>query len=336
MERVEYQLIETVVRRTLSNIQDCPERTIRNLIDMALHFAEGRFERDFFSIARHMLEDQHSAYYDLVKDAAMNVDTERLLRFGMNLGYNGCALGSKTIRETEEKQRFNIPWSLTLIIDTQRFRKLEDRYHDLVIQANALGIYTFLIRTKGHVQDVLPLIEAHSSSAFVLFCEAADIAPSFIHSCEDLQHMMIAVRLSKHADEACAALREKKLLYALEIPYGAKNAKSIIDGSAFDAAQTLHPAFALLTPENACPETLCCRVYESIRQAREKQQYRTIPLDIVHDFNVIDSIISNEACSACFDESGILWTRPDQPLRSVGSVFDRPLFDILREAFPKI
>ena len=62
MESVEYQLIETVVRRTLADIQDSPERTIRNLIDMALHFAEeGKFEREFFSIAQHMLEDSRSA-----------------------------------------------------------------------------------------------------------------------------------------------------------------------------------------------------------------------------------------------------------------------------------
>jgi len=66
------------------------------------------------------------------------------------------------------------------------------------------------------------------------------------------------------------------------------------------------------------------------------QRCRTIPMDLDHDFRVIDSIISNDACSACFDESGVLWANPDQPLRSAGSVFERPLFDILRDAFPKI
>lgn len=336
MESVEYQMIETVVRRTLSDIRDCPERTIRNLIDMALHFAEGKFERNFFSIARHMLENEQSAYYDLVKDAAMNVDTERALRFGMNLGYNGCALGAKTIRENEAKHHVNIPWSLSMIVDSIRFRKLEERYHDLIAQANELGVYMFLIRAKGRTQDLLSLIERHKSSAFVLFCRAEEITDSFIHALRDLPHAMVSVLMSKHADEACAMLRENKHLYALEIPYGTENASGIINGSAFDTAQTLHPAFTLLTPESACPESISCHVYESIQKAREKQQYRTIPLDIVHDFRVIDSIISSDACSACFDESGTLWIAPDQPQRSAGSAFDRSLFDILRETFPKI
>jgi len=336
MESVEYQLIETVVRRTLSDIRDCPERTIRNLIDMALHFAEGRFERNFFSIAQHMLEDEHSAYYDLIKDAAMNVDTERALRFGMNLGYNGCALGAKTIRENEGKHCFNIPWSLSLIVDSLRFGELKECYHALIAQANSLGIYTFLLRTKGRMQDILSLIEHHKNSAFVLFCKAEEITDSFINVLEELPHAMVSVLMSKDADEACAMLRNRRHLYALEIPYGTENAAAITSGSALDTAQMLHPAFTLLTPESSCPESISQRVYESVQQARVEQQYRTIPLDIVHDFRVIDSIISNDACSACFDESGVLWVNPDQPQRSAGSVFDRPLFELLREAFPKI
>lgn len=336
MQSVEYQLIETVVRRTLLDIQDSPERTIRNLIDMALHFAEGRFERDFFSIAQHMLEDSHSAYYDLVKDAAMHVDIERLLRFGMNVGFNGCAEGAKIIRQMEEQHRFNIPWSISLIIDTQRFRKLQDRYHDLVIQANALGVYTFLIRKRGSAMDVLPLLEAHRDCAFVLFCEAEDITPEFVEACDDLHHLMIAVRLSSKADEACALLRERKRLYALDVPYGQEEADDIFSGELFETAQTLHPAFTLLTPKESCPAELRTVVYKNIRDAREEQKYRTIPLDIAFDFELIDSIISNEACSACFDESGTLWTSLDCPARHSHSVLDTPLFDILRESFPKI
>lgn len=336
MESVEYQLIETVVRRTLADIQDSPERTIRNLIDMALHFAEeGKFERDFFSIAQHMLEDSHSAYYDLVKDAAMNVDTQRILRFGMNLGYNGCALGAKIIRQTEEAHRFNIPWSLTLMMDTQRFFKLEDRYHDLVREAKELGIYTFLISKKGSALNVLPLIKAHDDCAFVLFCEAEDVTPELIKACEPLHHLMIAVYLSSHTDEACRLLREKKFLYSLSVPYAQEEAKEIISGELFETAQTLHPAFTLLTPQESCPEALRRDVYDAIRSAREKQQYRTIPLDTIGDFEIIDSIISQEACNACIDESGTLWAAPDRPMRNAGSVFEASLFDVLREAFPK-
>lgn len=40
-------LIETTVRQTLKGIQEDPERSIRNLVDMALQFSEGRFQNRF-------------------------------------------------------------------------------------------------------------------------------------------------------------------------------------------------------------------------------------------------------------------------------------------------
>lgn len=44
-------LVETVVRNALKSIRNDPERGVRNLIDMALQFSEGRFQKNFFTIA---------------------------------------------------------------------------------------------------------------------------------------------------------------------------------------------------------------------------------------------------------------------------------------------
>lgn len=334
MGSVEYKLIEAVVRRTLGDIRDCPERTLRNLLDMALQFTEKKFETEFFGDIRHMLENDDSAYYALARDVAMHVDNERLLRFGMNIGFNGCLEGSKVIRSIEDEQHFNIPWSLTLIIDANRIQKLQRHYHDLIQQANELGIYTFLIRPKGSAKAMLPLIEAHANCAFVLFCNPEDITPAFIDACDALHHLMLAVRFCPQADEACAMLRERKFLYALDVSYGEKEAAGILSGDTLDAAQQLHPLFTLFTPEASCPESVCQRVYEGICQLRNMQRHATIPLDVTFDFKLIHSIISNESCSACFDESGTLWTEPDCPQRC-GHVFETPLASVLRQAFPK-
>ncbi len=40
--------IEMVVKKTLREITDSPERSTRNLVDMGLHFSNGRFHRIFF------------------------------------------------------------------------------------------------------------------------------------------------------------------------------------------------------------------------------------------------------------------------------------------------
>ena len=88
-------LIETIVRKAIRDIRDSPKRSTRNLIDMALNFSEGRFQSRFFEMAQSMLRDENSAYYRLIPDMVVNVDTEKIIHFGINLGYNSCTAGAK-------------------------------------------------------------------------------------------------------------------------------------------------------------------------------------------------------------------------------------------------
>ena len=84
---INWMLIESVVRRTVQKLHDSPEREIRNLIDLGLSFADGRFQRKFLKASQKMLRNEKSAYYPLIKDVVSHVDEERLVTFGMNLGY---------------------------------------------------------------------------------------------------------------------------------------------------------------------------------------------------------------------------------------------------------
>lgn len=45
-------IIETIVKKALRDIKDSPERSIRNLVDMALHFSDGRFQRNFLKLRK--------------------------------------------------------------------------------------------------------------------------------------------------------------------------------------------------------------------------------------------------------------------------------------------
>lgn len=105
-------LIETTVRQTLKGLRENPRRSIRNLVDMALHFSQGRFQNRFFETSRTMLEHEDSAYYALVEDAANHIDIEHLVKLGMNLGYNSCTWGAQRIRTNEAQLGFNIPWTV--------------------------------------------------------------------------------------------------------------------------------------------------------------------------------------------------------------------------------
>ena len=54
-------LVEAVARRYLREMRKDPERGIRNLMDMALQFSEGRFQQSLFRATRTLLEKEDSA-----------------------------------------------------------------------------------------------------------------------------------------------------------------------------------------------------------------------------------------------------------------------------------
>lgn len=94
-ENVSRILIETIVKKTLSDIKESPERSIRNLVDMALNFSEGRFQQHFFTAAQTMLQNENSSYYDLIRDIVFHVDSQRILTFGMNVAITAVLLVQK-------------------------------------------------------------------------------------------------------------------------------------------------------------------------------------------------------------------------------------------------
>ena len=96
-------IIEATVERALSEIRADPERTLRRLVDMGQGFANGPFQRHFFEAAQHMLENESSAYYQLLKRIVTEVNHEKLKTFGMNLGYNGCTKGVQSSYEATSK-----------------------------------------------------------------------------------------------------------------------------------------------------------------------------------------------------------------------------------------
>ena len=70
-----------------------------------------------------MLQNENSAYYQLVREVVSHADTDRLYTFGMNLGYNGCTVGAQRIRENEENLGCNIPWTGPIQVSTDNVPK---------------------------------------------------------------------------------------------------------------------------------------------------------------------------------------------------------------------
>ncbi|MCD8362828.1 MAG: hypothetical protein LUC98_07705, partial [Lachnospiraceae bacterium] len=107
-------------------------------------------------------------HYDIIKDTTAHVETDRLLKFGMNLGYNSCTAGAKKIRELETSCGYNIPWTIVIRMDEHRLRENPESYDSVISQGEEMGIYTWMLYDRGQLQDILPLIQKHTDSAFII------------------------------------------------------------------------------------------------------------------------------------------------------------------------
>ncbi|MDO5153259.1 MAG: hypothetical protein Q4D50_07840 [Eubacteriales bacterium] len=328
-------LIEAVVRRALKDAGDSPERSTRNLVDMALQFTQGKFQHRFFETARLMLKKEESAFHKMVPDAVASIDQERLIGFGMNLGYNGCIAGAKIIRSIEKKEHFNIPWMITLVINGDDCLNRAEDYCAILEQGRPLGIYTWQIYACGQAQKIMPLIGKYPDYAFILYCAPGEITDALLDEAESLHNLMIAVAYTQGADDACQLLRQRRFLYSVYVPYGECDLPRIVSGEVLDDTEILHPVFTAFLADAGCPKAVREQVYQYVSRTRTQQLYKTVPWDAVSDSRFVNGVISEDTCQACFDGQGNLWMFREGPERMDYNIFRQPLREILKQAFPK-
>ena len=185
------RLIEATVRRALDRGIHAPDRATRNLVDMGLALTRGPVQRQLLTTVQRMLRKPDSAYYALARDALAHVDHERLLQFGVNLGYESCAKGAQRARG--RAGRDPVPWALDLSVDSS-IPGGAVRYPALLREAAALGIHTFLLRPQGDPAAVLALPPVVEDGAFVLLLDPPAITETALQALADAPNVLVAVR----------------------------------------------------------------------------------------------------------------------------------------------
>lgn len=323
-------LVEATVRRTLKSIQEAPERATRNLVDLGLQFSNGRFQTRLFNQFQKMLQNETSAYYDLVKRVAFSVDHDMITTFGINIGYNSCTKGARVIRKIEAERGYNIPWALNVAINEEKLMGEPDFYSGLLRQGTNLGIYTFLIYFNGKPENLLPLIEQEPNCAFILFLHGNQVNDSFLEKMGQIKNFMISVYFDRDAVAACEKLRAARFLYSAHTWYGEKDKEYIQSGKWLQDVLTVRPMFALLRSDSSCLSQTQQEIYHYVTNVRDSQQYPVICMDIKQDSLLIDHIISDGECLVGFDENGNLRTHEGVQTDLCSNIFYHSLNDILQ------
>lgn len=330
-------MLESVFRRILVEMKDSPERSTRRLVDLGVDFCKGRFRDEFLLSAQAALENPNSAYYRLVQDTVFHVDTDKLLTFCFNIGYNGFGVGAETIRKIEKKEGYDIPWCLTFEVNDKRIAN----YSSVISDGEKLGIHLWILHTEDLSDSLFEMIKAHKESSFILCTSPTSLSLENVTVADDINNLMITVKYAEgetdeeKMSEGCRLLRENGLLYSVYTPYTEKDVDTILSDDLITQVESYHPVMFFLSPDYKCPMSVRHRVFSYVNRTRKKQIHKTILWDTYHDTNHIDSIISDNCCQAAFNKVGALVSYQKKKIYTEYNLFEQKLCDILRAAFPK-
>ena len=330
-------IIEATVERALSEIRADPERTLRRLVDMGQGFANGPFQRHFFEAAQHMLENESSAYYQLLKRIVTEVNHEKLKTFGMNLGYNGCTKGAKLIRSHEAKLGFNIPWALSFALAKEDCSLTIEELTHAIHQGKELGIYVyFLFYQDDRLMDTQGLLAEHNDCAFILFSQPEFLTAAAIHSLEKQNNIMVSITADLPETEPITrTLRAQHFLFSVHSFYTALDVKTCLNAAHMEKIPSYGPLFYFLIPAESCPKQDMLEMGPQVSTVRDAQRYPLLPVDMLHDMLHIDRIISEDACAVSFDSTGHARDCYGQRRHEKISLRNMSLSDILRISNPK-
>lgn len=299
-------LIEAAIHGSMRGIERAPERTIRNLVDLALNFSNGRFQRNFLTNAQTMLKNKKSAYYDLLRNAIADADHDTLATFGLNVGYIGCTKGGRQIRAIKEEQRYNVPWTMSLVISGASWAAHRERYFSAVDEARQIGTHVFLLHAADAFPGLEALVKEYEDCAFVLFVAPEQVTPPWLDAFEPLHNLMIAVNTAGNYPTACELLRNRRFLYALFHAYSPADAPRILDGSWTESMRPVRAYFLFFQPETDVPLETRVQVYQYITDVRKLQSYPAFLMDLTRDSVMIDRIISENSRTVTFLPDGSL------------------------------
>lgn len=328
-------MIEAAVTRGIREMEEDPERSIRRLADLGRQFSKNRFQDQVFSIIQELLDNENSAYYDMMHNLLKNSDHEALRKFGVNFGYMSWAYGAATIRELEKKEGFCIPWSIRLRYDASENNNPAafntEKLASLIDQGQKLGIYVYFIRQSGNDTDsyaLLELLGRYNDCAFVWFKEDGRLTAAQIQMLKVCKNTVVSLPAGVHeALLTSEILRDQKVIFAMHMLYD-DNISDDQFRNVMEHVLTSETALFFSISKDGTKNVARQYCYDS----RLRQEYPCVEMDYYGDGESISGVLTEHPCLLELDEFGRV-VRPDGS-KGTAFAFDLPLSEALRQVMP--
>ena len=339
-DKLSYAIIRSAVEKGIRDIQADPGRGVRGLIDLGEMFAIGRFQKDFFQVAQQMVDSPDSCYYQLVDRTVRSVDKDLLVTFGMNLGYNSWTRGASLIRETEDREGFNIPWMMVLDLlpgDGSAQVLPAGEIARVLREGRALGTYCycfFLPEGYPAMEELLSVLGAEPDCAFVLFLPPALADEALVQKIHRLGTIFAAVDLDAGQPEETR--RATRLLLEHRCLCGGFTRRADLVRALDSVREEEAPLPFLFFLREASGHTPEDGGDIRVEKIREQLRVPVFPVDFYEDIAHIDRNISSEACLITIRSDGRVAATQDGGRAAGGlNIYTTPLRDILKSTAPK-
>ena len=284
-------MIEAAVARGIRQMDEDPERSARRLADLGKQFSGNRFQDQVFTVIQELLDNENSAYYDMLHNVVKNISHDAMRTFGVNFGYMSWAYGAEKIREAQKGLGFCIPWCMMLRYDGSLEDGLGiDTLRKLMEQGQDLGIYAYFIRQaagSGDSYELLTLLERYKECAFVWIKESGRLTAAQIQMLHVCKNTVVSLPIQDEESLLTAALlRDQKIAFALHSSYGDDSTAEMIRPIMENVLASETSMFFLIgddgTKADATP--LC---YNS----RLKQEYPCVLMDYYGDAKSISRVV---------------------------------------------
>ena len=326
-------MIESAVAHGLKEIEEDPKRSARRLVDLGKQFSKNRFQDLIFSVMQELLDNENSAYYDMLANLLRNSDQDALKLFGVNMGYMGWSYGAGKIRKEQEELGVSLPWCILFRYAPGTPGGLKARQIiSTVQQGQKLGIYVYFIRQSDAAQtpfEMLDLFAANKECAFIWVRESGRLTAAEIQLLGTCKNVVTVLPVNDPESLLTAELlREKKILFSLYTTYTDDTQFTDPNEMIFQNVLTAQSSlFFLIAGDNAkiSYEKEC---YES----RLKQEFPCLMLDYYGD--------ARSLSRATLDHRHLLEIGADgaviHPMEKAGTPFDfdAPLSETLRNIMP--
>lgn len=334
-------MIESVVTKAIRELSKRSKRELRNLVELGTRCARGRFQDDFFRMARHMLADDNSPYYDMIFRLVKDVEAESLGTFAINVGYNSWCMGAKRIRAYEQEHGYNVPWTILCDLDEGKGAPLsKEEFSRLIAAGRQLGIYCYCFFSHAFLQEtpwLCDLFSEHKDCAFLLFTG------------EDAAKVTVALRDERNVLPIVCPNDAENDGFSREIFCGADghfaahgilydetNADAILDWyeRGEDIKKEQATILFLLRKKN-CPERIAKKVNEFTNRCKAEPKQPLFLLDFYEDVAYVDRVISTESCFLKILRDGSLVTGNPFAMAE-GNLREGALTDLLQRHMPKV